>query len=168
MFGTSQGTVDQTREREREACRRRLRELREQSARIDQEVTELVRAAARPEVGILFDMLHFHSTHGTAADLAALPPGRLAYVHMDDGPREVPATVDELRRIAREARLFPGEGGADFAGILPLLPANIPYAVEVVNPARAREMGPDAYAQLGREMTERCLRASERPGVART
>jgi len=45
MFGTSQGTVDQTREREREACRRRLRELREQSARIDQEVTELVRAA---------------------------------------------------------------------------------------------------------------------------
>ena len=45
MFGTAQGTVDQTREREREACRRRLRELREQSARIDQEVTELVRAA---------------------------------------------------------------------------------------------------------------------------
>jgi len=132
------------------------------------DAAELVRAAARPEVGILFDMLHFHSTHGTAADLAALPPGRLAYVHMDDGPREVPATGDELRRIAREARLFPGEGGADFAGILPLLPANIPYAVEVVNPARAREMGPDAYAQLGREMTERCLRASERPGLART
>ena len=45
MFATLDGTIDQALEREREACRRRLGELSEQAARIDQEVTELVRAA---------------------------------------------------------------------------------------------------------------------------
>jgi sugar phosphate isomerase/epimerase len=128
------------------------------------QAVDLIAAARRPEVGILFDMLHFHSTHGAAADLALLPPDRLAYVHMDDGPAEVPATVDELRRIAREARVFPGEGGADFANILPSLPDDIPYAVEVTNPARAREMGAVEYARLGWEMTMKCL--SRRPGLA--
>jgi sugar phosphate isomerase/epimerase len=118
---------------------------------------DLVEAAGRPEVGILFDMLHFHSTHVTPADVAGVPADRLAYVHMDDGPRDVPATVDERRRIAREARLLPGEGGADFAGVLPLLPAHVPYAVEVTNPARAREIGAEAYARLGLEMTTRCF-----------
>jgi hypothetical protein len=79
---------------------------------------------------------------------------------MDDGPREVPTTVEELRRIAREARLFPGEGGADLAGILPGLPRNIPYAVEVTNPERAREMGAEAYARMGWEKTMKCLRSN--------
>jgi hypothetical protein len=45
MFATVDGTIDQALEREREACRRRLGELCEQAARIDQEVTELVREA---------------------------------------------------------------------------------------------------------------------------
>jgi sugar phosphate isomerase/epimerase len=127
------------------------------------DAVDLMEAAGRPEVGILFDMLHFHSTHGTPADLGRLPAGRLAYVHMDDGPHEVPATIDERRRIAREARLLPGEGGADFAGVIPLLPAHVPYAVEVTNPARAREMGAEAYARLGFEMTARCLQAFRKP-----
>ena len=45
MFALGECTVDQALEREREACRRRLAELSEQAARIDQEVTELVREA---------------------------------------------------------------------------------------------------------------------------
>jgi hypothetical protein len=45
MFATVDGTIDQALERDREACRRRLGELCEQAARIDQEVTELVREA---------------------------------------------------------------------------------------------------------------------------
>jgi sugar phosphate isomerase/epimerase len=123
------------------------------------EAVELIRAAARPDVRILFDVLHFHSTHGIPAELASVPPEQFAFVHMDDGPHEVPTTIDGLRRIAREARLFPGEGSADFAGILPRLPANIPYAVEVTNPARARELGAEAYARLGWQTTTACLSA---------
>jgi HNH endonuclease len=45
MFARVDGTVDEALECEREACRRRLGELCEQAARIDQEVTQLVRAA---------------------------------------------------------------------------------------------------------------------------
>ena len=45
MFGTAEATIDHTLERARLACRARLEELRDLSARIDQEVTELVREA---------------------------------------------------------------------------------------------------------------------------
>ena len=45
MFARLDGAIDHALEREREACRRRLGEIREQTARLAQEVTELVRAA---------------------------------------------------------------------------------------------------------------------------
>ena len=45
MFARLDGTIDHALEREREACRRRLGQIREQTARLAQEVTELVRAA---------------------------------------------------------------------------------------------------------------------------
>ena len=45
MFATLEGTVDQALEREREACRREVRSLCEQQARLAQRLTELVREA---------------------------------------------------------------------------------------------------------------------------
>src|SRR5207342_1461710 len=45
MFATLEGTVDQVRERRREARRRELRSLCEQQARIQQRVTQIVREA---------------------------------------------------------------------------------------------------------------------------
>ena len=45
MFATLEGTVDQARERRREARRRELRSLCEQEARIKQRITEIVREA---------------------------------------------------------------------------------------------------------------------------
>jgi hypothetical protein len=45
MFGSADGTVDQVRERRREARRCELRSLYEQEARIKQRLTEIVRAA---------------------------------------------------------------------------------------------------------------------------
>jgi HNH endonuclease len=45
MFATRDGTIDQTRERRREARRRELRSLSEQEARIKQRVTQIVREA---------------------------------------------------------------------------------------------------------------------------
>jgi hypothetical protein len=45
MFATVEGTIDQVRERRREARRRELRSLCEQEARIKQRVTEIVREA---------------------------------------------------------------------------------------------------------------------------
>ena len=45
MFATVEGTVDQARERRREARRRELRAICEQQARLKQRVTEIVREA---------------------------------------------------------------------------------------------------------------------------
>jgi hypothetical protein len=45
MFGTRDGTIDQLRERRREARRRELRALCEQEARIKQRITQIVREA---------------------------------------------------------------------------------------------------------------------------
>lgn len=123
------------------------------------DAVDLIESTTRVQAGLLFDMLHFHTTGGTAVDLRRLPPDRLAYVHMDDGPADVPASIDERRRVAREARLFPGEGGADIASVLPFLRTDVPYAVEVTNPARARAMGPEAYARMGWETTMKFLQS---------
>jgi hypothetical protein len=45
MFATLEGTVDQALEREREACRREVRSICQQQARLTQRLTELVREA---------------------------------------------------------------------------------------------------------------------------
>jgi Domain of unknown function (DUF222) len=45
MFATAEGTIDQARERRREARRRELRSLCEQEARIKQRITQIVREA---------------------------------------------------------------------------------------------------------------------------
>jgi hypothetical protein len=45
MFATFEGTVDQALEREREACRREVRSICEQQARMQQRLTEIVREA---------------------------------------------------------------------------------------------------------------------------
>ena len=45
MFAMLEGTVDQALEREREACRREVRALCEQQARLQQRLTEIVREA---------------------------------------------------------------------------------------------------------------------------
>jgi hypothetical protein len=45
MFVVTEGTMDQALEREREACRRELREICEREARDKQRVMELVREA---------------------------------------------------------------------------------------------------------------------------
>ena len=106
---------------------------------------------------VLIDTLHFHSSRAPLGDLTALPSDLVPYVHVCDGPGAVPTAPDDLRRIAREERLLPGEGGIDVAGILQRLPADIIYAVEAQNPARSAALGAERYARLAFEMTTRCL-----------
>jgi sugar phosphate isomerase/epimerase len=117
----------------------------------------LVRACGRDNAGVLIDTLHVHSSGEPPAALDALAPRQLPFIHLCDGPAEVPADPEARRRIARAERLLPGEGGIDLAGILPRLPRGIVYAVEAHNPARAAALGADAYARLAFEKTVACL-----------
>jgi sugar phosphate isomerase/epimerase len=118
---------------------------------------EMIRGCGRENAAVLIDTLHFHSSREPLSAVAEIPHERVHYVHVCDGPGVVPTAPDDLRRIAREERLFPGEGGIDVAGILQHLPADVVYAIEVQNPARARALGAEAYARLAFETTRRYL-----------
>jgi sugar phosphate isomerase/epimerase len=132
---------------------------------------DLMRAANRRNAVVLVDALHFHASGEPLSALASLSADQVRFVHVCDGPRDVPSSADDRRRIAREERLLPGEGGIDVAGILRHLPSGIIYAVEAHNPARAAAMGPAAYAQLAHDKTTRCLETAfgeARPTHVRT
>ena len=116
-----------------------------------------MRACGRQNASVLVDTLHFHSSRAPIGELAILPADRVQYVHVCDGPGDVPAAPDDLRRIARAERLMPGEGGIDLAGMLGCLPRDIVYAVEIQNPERSRALGAEPYARLAFETTARCL-----------
>jgi sugar phosphate isomerase/epimerase len=120
---------------------------------------EIVQGTHRHNAGVLIDLLHFHSSRAALGDLDRVPPGLQHFVHVCDGPADVPATADDLRCIAREGRLLPGEGGIDLARILQRLPAHVVHAVEVPNPARALALGAEAYARLAFDSTATLLDA---------
>ncbi len=67
-----------------------------------------------PNVGLLLDCWHWHTSGGTVADLLRLKPSDVVYVHVNDAPRGVAMDdyVDNVRGL-------PGETGAiDIAGFL--------------------------------------------------
>ncbi|NUY01163.1 sugar phosphate isomerase/epimerase family protein [Paraburkholderia youngii] len=91
----------------------------------------IVKAAARPNTGLIVDPIHFDRA-GTPTDtLRALPREYFGYVQFCDAPAERPADLDTLLHQARCERMIPGEGGLDLAGILRALPDHLPISLEV-------------------------------------
>jgi len=67
-----------------------------------------------PNVGLLLDAYHWYTSHGTVADLNALTPAQVVYVHVNDAPAgvAVDAQLDGVRTL-------PGATGViDIAGFL--------------------------------------------------
>jgi sugar phosphate isomerase/epimerase len=108
---------------------------------------DIVRSAGRENAGILIDALHCHSAGTSLEDLTTTPPEWIHYAHICDAAGEIPKTREGRQRIAREQRLFPGEGGIDVAGLVNRLPPDIVYALEVPNPDRVRALGAQEYAR---------------------
>lgn len=72
-----------------------------------------------PNVGLLLDAYHWYTSHATLADLNALTPAQVVYVHVNDAPKGVP--VDEQLDGVRD---LPGATGTiDIAGFLQSLQA---------------------------------------------
>ena len=72
-----------------------------------------------------------------------MPRHWIRYAQLCDvaGPR--PDSMDEIIRQARQARCFPGDGDIDLAGLLAVLPPDIPLSLEVPTQA-LRERGVSA------------------------
>lgn len=111
------------------------------------QVVDIVRAADRPNGGVLIDSLYFHFTHIALADLRALPKEWVNFLHIADARRAVPHSDDGMREIAREERLYMGEGGVDFPTLLGALP-KVPLSLELPNAQRVKEFGYEGHARL--------------------
>ena len=102
--------------------------------------------AAGPGVGILLDTLHFDRSNSRLADLEAMPPGRLPFVHLCDAPVHPPYSTEDLLHAGRAERLPPGDGQIPLGPILERLPRGIPVSLEVPMSARQARLGSEAVA----------------------
>jgi sugar phosphate isomerase/epimerase len=94
----------------------------------------IVEAAARPNLQVLVDALHWMRAGDTVADILAAPPGRIGYVQLCDGPALGPSGREALIAEARTRRLPPGEGEFPLRALLEAMPPGCPVSIEVPLP----------------------------------
>ena len=108
---------------------------------------DVVRRAGCPNGGILVDALHFARSRSRLEDLDNVPRAWLHYAQLCDAPGEIPPDTAGLIHTARCARLLPGEGGIDLAGLFRRLPADLPVSLEIPNDARLNMIGAEAWSR---------------------
>ena len=125
------------------------------------EALDIVRAADRPNGGILVDTLYLHLSRVDLGELLHVPPEWLHFLHISDCLPGIADTREGMIQLARDARLYPGEGWIDFAGIIERCPP-MNYSIELPNEARVAELGFEEHAR-------RCLTHAKRTfGAARS
>lgn len=117
----------------------------------------IVTAAGQPNGGILVDGLHVGRSTTSLEDLRAIPRAMLNYAQICDAEPGTHFTVEELIHTARCARLLPGEGGIDLAGIFAALPADLPVSVEIPHDVRKPQLGVEEWARQALAATRRLL-----------
>lgn len=119
-----------------------------------QEAADIVRAANRPNGGILIDTLYFHYSRIDLAELEQLPREWCNFMHICDTSENIPASSPDMMNVARDERLYAGEGCIDFAALLSRLPL-MPYSIELPNKKRLKECGFEGHAR-------RCLETAKK------
>jgi len=107
---------------------------------------EVLDAVARPNAYLMVDTLHAHRSRVSPEDLAKVDRSRFGFIHLCDGPKEIPSLEDpSMIGVAREGRLYAGEGGVDIAGMLKAMPIN-PISIELPNSREMAERGAAGHA----------------------
>lgn len=119
-----------------------------------QEAVDIVRAADRPNSGILIDALYYHFARVRLHELDALPRRWFHFMHLCDVGGEIPTTRAGMVHVARDERLYVGEGCIDLAALADRLPP-IPFSIELPNVKRVQELGYEGHAR-------RCLETAKR------
>ena len=88
----------------------------------------ILNLAPNENAAVLVDAIHFYREANSLKDLSST---RTRYFQLCDARAEKPASMDEIRRQAREDRLMPGEGGLNLRGLLKALPPELPISLEV-------------------------------------
>lgn len=122
----------------------------------------VVEGAGHAAGGVLIDALHLDRAGATLDEVAALPPRLIHYVQFCDGPVPFDPATEALIAVARGARLFPGLGGIDLAGLARVIPPGAAVSVEVPNRDWAARIDARGRALMARAATEAVLRAAGR------
>ena len=125
-----------------------------------QEAITLVDTVGADNLYIMVDTLHAGRAGVTAAELKRTDPKYFHFIHLCDGPAgpdgdpvlsDINAPL--MLHTAREARLYPGEGAMDIAGMVSAMP-EIPLSIELPNLERIQELGVEGHAR-------RCLETAK-------
>jgi sugar phosphate isomerase/epimerase len=107
----------------------------------------IVRGAGEPNGRVLVDALHAARSATTLDDIAGIPRHLLSYAQLCDAPAGIPATEAEVLHTARSARLLPGDGGIDLAGIIRRLPDDLPFSLEIPNDEWLPKLGAEEWSR---------------------
>lgn len=110
------------------------------------EVLDIVRAVDRPNSGILIDTLYLHLSRVDIGELLHVPSEWLHSLQISDCLPGIADTREGMIQLARDARLYPGEGWIDFAGIIERCPP-VNYSIELPNQSRLTELGYEEHAR---------------------
>ncbi len=121
-----------------------------------QEAVDIVQAANRTNGGILLDSLYFHYSRIQLAELEQLPREYLNFMHICDTSENIPTSSPDMIHVARDERLYVGEGCIDFAALLSRLPL-MPYSIELPNKKRLDEYGFEGHARRCLETAKKTL-----------
>ena len=99
-----------------------------------------------PNAYLMVDTLHAHRSNVSPDDLAKVDRNKFGFIHLCDGPLEVPSLDDpSMIGVAREGRLYPGMGGIDISAYLKAMPSN-PVSIELPNSAEFEKRGAAGHA----------------------
>ncbi len=126
----------------------------------------ILRAASQPNAAVIVDALHVSRSRTSFEEISSIPHAWLNYAQICDGPAEIPASIDELNRAARHARLLPGDGAIDLVGLFGALPSDLPVAVEIPNDRQAPALGAVEWARRALVMSKAIIAAAEARSAA--
>lgn len=125
-----------------------------------QEAITLLEKLNMDNLFIMVDTLHAGRAGVTAEELKRADPRCFHYIHLCDGPAgpngdPVLNDIEDERMLhtARSARLYPGEGVMDIAGMVRALP-KVHVAIELPHLRRIQELGREGHAR-------RCLESAK-------
>lgn len=110
-----------------------------------EEVLEILERTGRRNQGVLVDTLYMHFNKASLFALERVPAEWINFLHVCDAA-DMAFTREAMIHIARDARLYPGEGAIDFSSVNYLFP-NLPLAIELPHAGRMAELGAEIHAR---------------------
>ena len=124
-----------------------------------QEAADIVRSANRSNGGLLVDTLYCHFSSVKLDELNSLPKTWFHFMHICDTSEGVPKDRDGMIHIARDNRLYLGQGCIDFKAIMNALP-DVPLSIELPNAKQVHALGYEGHARRCLETARQHLEQS--------